>query len=125
MVLGHILQNDRIGTNQRVVAHTNGAQELCAGAKLHVTTNDWRAARLMRTQGDLLKNKAVWPHLCIRMNHDPIGVGEDEPTSNPAIQGYVCTSHGTPEAVSEGGPTPQDGAERSCPPEPLVVPNTF
>lgn len=125
MVRGNVLQNHSIGPHDRMVTDMNGAQELGSRTNLHVATNDWRPTSLKRAQGDLLKNQAVWSHLCIRMDHNSIGVRQDEPTSNPAIQGNIRASDRTPEAMSEGGPSPHDPGKPSSLLEPLVISNTF
>ena len=125
MVRRNVLQNHGIGSHDRMVTDVNGAQELGSRTNLHVATNDWCSPGLKRAQSDLLKNKAVWPHLCVRMDHDSIGVRQDEPTSYPAVQGDIGTSDRTPKAMSEGGPPPQDRGKTPRLLEPLVISNTF
>lgn len=106
------MHDNGVGANDRVISDDDAPQELGAGADVDMPSDDRCSARSHRSQRDLLKNQAVWPDLCIGMNHHAIRVGQQQPASDLAGQGDVRTRYSTPETVPKSRPPPQGGAQQ-------------
>jgi len=106
MVIRHISQHHRIGTNHGMVAHPDRSEQLGARTDVHMTSNNGSASCGQGSQSHLLKDDAVGPDSRIRMDHHPGRMGQHQSATQLAIERDIGPRDSAPEAVPQHSPDP-------------------
>src|SRR5579872_100440 len=96
----YILGNHCIRTDVRVISNRDGTNDLGARANVHMTAEAGDTAASI-SDGDLLKEKAVGTDLGIGMNNDTVGMWNQQPAGNVAVERDVRAGDNRPEAMTD------------------------
>lgn len=107
MVGWDIAHHHGIRSDHRVIPYDDRSEEFGSRSNVNMTADNRCPSRFHRAQGHLLKDQAVGADASIRMYHDPIRVGQSQPTPDLAGHRNVCAGNGAPEAVPEHRQKPQ------------------
>jgi hypothetical protein len=70
---------------------------------------------------NLLKNKAIDSNYGIGMNYDPIGMWNEQPAANMAVERYVGASHDTPKTMTGDQPFENEANSNAVFSSPVLV----
>jgi len=99
-VFRDIAKHDGVGADLAVVSDSHATQNFCSCANVDVSLQDGNAStRAGSSDGDLLKNQTVWTNHGIRMDHDSVGVRDQQPSGNFAIERNVGARNHAPQAM--------------------------
>lgn len=84
----NVFRHDRIGSNPRVIANGNAPYNLGTRADVDMTTDPGQSRRCV-SERYLLKDQTVGADLHFRMDHNSIGMRNEQAAIDPAIQGDI------------------------------------
>src|SRR6185437_4580616 len=96
-----IFDNDRIGTDPRVGANLDRTQDLCSSPDVHVVSDARRTPTHSGPDCNLLKDETVDSDACIRMDNDAVGVRNEQPAPDVAVQRNIGSGDDAPKSVTE------------------------
>jgi hypothetical protein len=105
-----IFDDNRIGANFRVRADLNIPKHLGARADVNVTSYTWRSCSIAGPDRYLLKNQAIHANLGFGMNNDPVGMRNEQTTTDLAVQRNIGTGDYAPKTMANHYNPP----EHSC-----------
>jgi hypothetical protein len=115
----HVLDDDGIGADPRVVTDGNGPENLCASADIDMVADHGQSFNATTaSECNLLKYKAIDADPGARVDDDSIRVRDQEASADVAIERNVGSRHDAPKPVAEHDPFSRDigqGARSALP----------
>jgi hypothetical protein len=100
----HVFDDNGVRANSSVIADFEGPQNLGAGANVDMVS-DLRKPRITSSaDGNLLKYKTIDANAGAGMNHDAIGVGNEQAAANVAVKRNIRTRYDTPKTMPNDEP---------------------
>jgi hypothetical protein len=96
-----------------MIADHHPSQYLGPGADIDMPAELRAAGDLSPgTDRHLLKEQTVWPDFRIGMDHDTVGMRQEKPAGDPAVEGDIGSGDDTPETVPQHMPRTGDPSQR-------------
>jgi hypothetical protein len=84
-------------------ADAHRPEDLCAGADIHVSFN-CRNTMAATPDCDLLEDQAIHSDRCVTMDHDPVRMRNQQPTSDLTVERDIYAADDGPEAMAQDEP---------------------
>jgi hypothetical protein len=95
----YVAGNHGVCANPSVRTDLDRTQDLGTGSDVDVARNFRKAAGVSYSDGDLLEDQAIYANLRAWMNDYPVGVGNQQATTDLTIEWNICARDDAPERM--------------------------
>jgi hypothetical protein len=99
MTIWNIANYYRVCPDQDVISNFYFTQNSRSRTNVYVIANDWWTTPISGSDRHLLKHEAIHPNCSIGMDNYSVWVRYQQSSADSCIQGNICSSHNTPEAI--------------------------
>lgn len=112
----HVAEHDGVKANSRMSADPNVAVDFCPCANIDV------AGQLCTvTNRDLLEDQAIYTDTSARMNHNSIGMGDQQAAAYFTVQRNFSRCDNRPKTMTQSQPLPNKGCNQSASITPVLI----